>query len=248
MDTDRAATEGTPGTTPKSAPGSMMRPPLQEPLDSPLVDRALEIEDRQPAGSFRCVLPDETWWWSDETYWIHGFEPGDVVPTTALVLAHKHPEDRERVRRILAGARRTRTPFASLHRIMDARGRERTVVLMGQVEHLPDDPSREALCGFVTDVTDQVGDRARRDASQQVAAATQSRETIDQAKGALALLYGLTSDEAFAALRTASNVRNVKLRDLAALVVEVARRDGAEAHRQLGPVLGIPRATPHGTR
>ncbi|MEL7977853.1 PAS and ANTAR domain-containing protein [Isoptericola sp. F-RaC21] len=195
----------------------------------------------QLTGSFRCRLPDEAWWWSDETYLIHGFEPGDVVPTTALVLAHKHPEDRERVRQLLAGARRSRAPFASLHRIMDARGHERTVVLTGQVARPQDGTAAEELRGFVTDVTSGIGERASREASRQVADAARSRAAIDQAKGALRVLYGLADDDAFTALRTTSNVRNVKVRDLAAAVLDAVGRHGAAARQVLDDLLVLDR-------
>ncbi|SDG20660.1 hypothetical protein SAMN04487781_4008, partial [Cellulosimicrobium cellulans] len=36
----------------------------------------------QKIGQFRLDLGTGTWWWSSETYRVHGFEPGDVVPTT----------------------------------------------------------------------------------------------------------------------------------------------------------------------
>lgn len=216
-----------------------MHAPIDALADPDTVGEALGTGPRQLTGSFRCTLPTEAWWWSDETYLIHGFEPGEVVPTTALVLAHKHPDDRERVRRLIAGARRTRAPFSSMHRIMDARGHERTVVLTGQVERHPEDPGAEHLAGFVTDITSGLGERAARAASEQVAAAARSRAVIDQAKGVLVVLYGVTGDEAFAALRATSNDRNVKVRDLADMVLEVAGRHGPAARSRLDVLLDL---------
>ena len=46
-----------------------------------------------PYGSFSYTIATGQWWWSDDLYRIHGFEPGDVVPTTDLLVAHKHPDD-----------------------------------------------------------------------------------------------------------------------------------------------------------
>ena len=43
---------------------------------------------------------------------------------------------------------------------------------------------------------------------------------IEQAKGALMLAYALTADEAFALLRSYSQNRNVKIRDIAARLTE----------------------------
>ncbi|MFE5340567.1 PAS and ANTAR domain-containing protein [Isoptericola sp. NPDC056578] len=197
--------------------------------DGSTLEHALDIPPAPLTGSYRCLLPAETWWWSEGMYLVHGFEPGEVVPSTALVLAHKHPDDRERVRRLLAAAQRTGTPFASVHRIMDARGRERTVVLSGQVRPAAEDPAMAVLQGFVTDVTAEVSEDAARMASRQVAASAQSRSAIDQAKGVLMLLYGLAAEDAFTVLRSASNTHNVKVRDLAAAVLAAARTHGTAA-------------------
>jgi len=58
--------------------------------DDDLVVRPASGGPAVPARSGRFSLEVATgaWWWSDETYRIHGFEPGEVVPTTRLVLAH----------------------------------------------------------------------------------------------------------------------------------------------------------------
>ena len=47
------------------------------------------------AGRFTYRPVTDTWTWSDGIFRIHGFEPGEVVPTTALVMAHIHPDDVE---------------------------------------------------------------------------------------------------------------------------------------------------------
>ncbi|WP_448640291.1 ANTAR domain-containing protein [Geodermatophilus sp. URMC 63] len=65
---------------------------------------------------------------------------------------------------------------------------------------------------------------AEREAMQQLAVnlerALGSRAVIDQAKGILMVRLGVNADEAFARLVTLSNRHNVKVRDLATLVVE----------------------------
>ena len=70
-------------------------------------------------GRFRYDVPTDRWWWSDEVYRMHGFEPGEVVPTTAMILAHKHPEDRARYATALSRA------HASLRKLNE--GLEETV-------------------------------------------------------------------------------------------------------------------------
>jgi hypothetical protein len=70
----------------------------------------------------RYDLATRRWWWSTETYRIHGFEPHEVVPTTDLVLAHKHPADREQFWQAFESAQVSAEPFHSVHRMMDAHG------------------------------------------------------------------------------------------------------------------------------
>ncbi|HWK92721.1 MAG TPA: PAS and ANTAR domain-containing protein [Luteimicrobium sp.] len=181
----------------------------------------------EPTGRFRLEIEGDRWWWSDGTYRIHGFEPGDVVPTTALLLAHKHPADRPRVERMLDEARRTGEPFASMHRIMDATGSERHVVLSGQgVELVGTHPL--ALEGGFTDVTRRVTAVAGTLASEQIAASDATRAAIEQAKGILATGLGVGPEEAFDVLREGSMRTNVALRELARRVVERARTGGPE--------------------
>ena len=65
--------------------------------------------------------------------------------------------------------------------------------------------------------------RAQHDLAQQLQVALESRDTIGQAKGILMSRHGVTADEAFEMLRTASQDTNVKLRDVAAQFVDRAR-------------------------
>ena len=44
-------------------------------------------------GRYSCRPHTDEWRWSDAMFRIHGFEPGEVVPTTELVMRHIHPED-----------------------------------------------------------------------------------------------------------------------------------------------------------
>ncbi len=53
---------------------------------------------------------------------MHGYEPGSVVPTTELLLSHKHPEDRDHVQDLLDQALHQRSSFSSRHRFLDTAG------------------------------------------------------------------------------------------------------------------------------
>ncbi|MGN2638024.1 ANTAR domain-containing protein [Nocardia takedensis] len=59
------------------------------------------------------------------------------------------------------------------------------------------------------------------------AAIAAARQVIEQAKGAVMLVYGVRAEEAFTILRAASQATNVKAREVAAMVVEHLPRMGA---------------------
>ena len=69
-----------------------------------------------------------------------------------------------------------------------------------------------------------------REAARNLALALENRAVIEQAKGVLITRYGYGDDEAFAALRRSSQRENRKLRDVAADVVERARRGLDDDH------------------
>ncbi len=179
-------------------------------------------ESDPDVGDFRVDLVTGRWWWSEQTYRMHGFEPGEVVPTTAMVLAHKHPQDRPRIERLLTRAERTGLPFRSIHRITDAHGTHRTIVLVGNGEFGPDG-TVVALTGCMVDLSSAVRVAAGRMANDAIAAAAASRSAIEQAKGLLAVAFDVEPDTAFDILRTSSNTTNVALRTLAEWLLPFAR-------------------------
>src|SRR5947209_12904400 len=108
-----------------------------------------------PVGSFRYLVADDRWEWSDEVARMHGYEPGTVTPTAELILAHKHPDDRAAAAGMLERVRRNGSPFSSRHRIIDTHGRQRLVIVVG--DRVFDDHGAPAgVAGFYLDVTEQV--------------------------------------------------------------------------------------------
>ena len=180
---------------------------------------ALAPGDVQTVGRFTADLDADRWWWSDEVYAMHGFRPGDVVPTTLLVLAHKAPQDRDRVSRSLTDAARTGRPFGSVHRIVDAYGRTRTVVVAAEGRR--DEATGEVVevSGYYVDITNAHAEAARAAATSAIRAADASRSVIEQAKGVLMVAFGVGPDEAFDLLRARSNDSNVPVRELARRLV-----------------------------
>lgn len=182
-------------------------------------ERVLALGTRTRAGSYRLDLATQRWWWADEVYAIHGFAPHEVVPTTELLLAHKHPEDRDRVVATLDEASRTGAAFSSVHRIVDARGRERVVAVVGEGQGTGALGGPAELVGYFVDVTEVVDDRAQATATVSIAAAAQSRSVIDQAVGVVAFVEEVDPGAAFLVLRSASNDANVPIRVLARAIV-----------------------------
>jgi len=197
-----------------------------EPME---VERALTLGVNHTVGRYRYDLATEEWWWSDETYRIHGFEPGDVVPTTALMLAHKHPEDLPSVPRATAYVAATGKPFSSVHRIMDARGQERTLAVVGQGRRDPDTRQVVELVGYFIDVTPGIKAQANRAADRSIQAAAATRAPIEQAKGIIAFVLGIDAAEAFERMRSASNDTNVAVRDVARRIVELTSTQSTAA-------------------
>ena len=206
-------------------------------VDDHAIEHALARGASQQIGQYRLDLATGTWWWSSETYRVHGFEPGEVVPTTELVLAHKHPDDRERVRQILDEARATGEPFSSVHRIMDARGKERYLVIVGQGRRDPVTGMVVELVGYFVDITSTVAAGGEERAHRDIAAAAAGRGPIEQAKGILVATHGVDPDAAFGLLKRASNDKNVRLRDLARVVVDEATRSGADCAERVDALL-----------
>ena len=61
--------------------------------EAPRIDKALLGGASQRVGTFEDSYVTDTWTWSDTVARMHGYEPGEVGPTTELVLSHKHPDD-----------------------------------------------------------------------------------------------------------------------------------------------------------
>jgi hypothetical protein len=172
-----------------------------------------------PFGSFRYSFLTETWWWSEGLFQIHGFAPGEVVPSTDLLLVHKHPDDRDVVQAALRAVLDTGEPFAVWHRVVDAQGTVHQVVSVGEGVR---DPSGRltGVRGHMVDLTGALRRSSAAEVEEAVEALSESRPVIEQVKGGLMATFGLDPDSAFEVLRRYSQATNVKVRDLARRMVE----------------------------
>jgi aryl carrier-like protein len=185
----------------------------------------------RPTGRFSFDAATGKWDWDDDVFRIHGLAPGSVTPTTDLVLASKHPDDRDRVRELLERVSRSGEAFSISYRLIGGDGVERRVVLVGEGGVCEDDEPA-TIEGYYIDLTPDFDEESEEHAQQAVAASVESRAVIEQAKGALMLAYGLDSEQAFAMLRWWSRNRNVKVRELAERLVALAR-DGEASDVEL---------------
>jgi len=177
-------------------------------------------------GAFTWDVTADQWSWSEEMYVIHGFQPHEVVPTTALILSHKHPEDLRRCRGVMTHALEQPGRFSCYHRIIDNHTRIRHVITAGETR-IDADGRVVEVSGFMVDLTDARRNDLEPTVQEAVAGAVQHRSDIDLAKGAIMQACGTTQDGAFEILRSASQTSNRKVRDLARqLVAELSREPG----------------------
>lgn len=189
-------------------------------------------------GTFRRLGDGDALVWSEPVYRLHGFEPGEVVPSTGLMLAHCHRDDRpalEAVLHAVPGDPADGAGRSVRYRLLDAAGQERVVLAVlapgpgpqamprdggaggaGPAPHADDDALVPGLHhGLLVDLGAEISATAAQRADDMLTAAIASREVIDQAKGAAMLAYGLDGDAAFEFLRWHSEHLNVKVRTLA---------------------------------
>jgi hypothetical protein len=190
------------------------------PTDGPAADPHVEDARARQAilGRFRYDNLTDTWWWSTEMFDIHGLDQSETAVTTGLILSLKHPDDQAETSATLRAAIETGQPFTQPHRVVTADGDVRHVISVG--EGIVLDGRVVTVHGYMVDVTDSLGRQVHTDAWNEASRVIEQRAVIERAKGALMVRYGLDADAAFGLLRSWSNTRNQKLRDVAAHVIE----------------------------
>ncbi|MBW0015504.1 MAG: PAS and ANTAR domain-containing protein [Mycobacterium sp.] len=173
-------------------------------------------------GSFRFWFVGERWEWSDEVARMHGYEPGTVVPTTRLLLSHKHPEDRAHVQELLDYALRSEESFSSRHRFCDTAGNVHDAIVVAD-RMLDDSGAVVGTAGYYIDLTDTFDEARQEMLDEALPDLFENRAAIEQAKGVLMYVYRVSAEQAFRVLQWRSQETNVKLRALAKqLLVEIS--------------------------
>lgn len=186
--------------------------------DAVALNRVIGMGKPQNVGNFRFWFADERWEWSDEVAVMHGYSPGTVTPTTELLLAHKHPEDRAQVASALAKTVEHGEPFSSRHRIIDTDGAVHHVIVVAD-RLIGEHGELAGTAGYYIDVTDTLEEHRQETLDDTLPELYAARAVIEQAKGALMLVYGISPEQAFKVLSWRSQETNVKLRALAAQLV-----------------------------
>ena len=171
----------------------------------------------EPVGWFRYDVADDSWTWSPGLFEIHGFQPGEIVPTSAVFNSHKHPDDRAHTNEVMVEAIATGQPFCCRHRIIDNQNTVRTVVSIGRGS-LNSAGQVTVVHGYLVDITDTQGHASGLEMQLAVESSAATRADIEQAKGALMIVHGLSAEDAFAVLRWHSSHANLKLRDVARIL------------------------------
>lgn len=198
---------------------------------TPYVEQALAGGVPQRVGWFRFYFADQRWEWSEEVQRIHGYEPGSVTPTTDLVLAHKHPDDRGQVAATIDQILNTHQAFSTRHRIIDTGGNVRHIVVVGD-QLFEEQGDVAGTHGFYIDVSPSA-ERAQEElVTARLAEISEHRASIEQAKGMLMLVYNINDHAAFNLLRWLSQEANVKLRLLAERISEDFRQAGMTLNSQ----------------
>jgi hypothetical protein len=124
-------------------------------------------------------------------------------------------------------------PFSSRHRIIDASGHTRCVVVAGD-RMLDGAGALIGTSGFYVDVTDSL----HTDITNVLEAVADARARIEQAKGVLMAAYGISAERAFDILVWRSQETNLKVRDLAArFLTAVAGKSSPETRTHVDHAL-----------
>ncbi len=174
--------------------------------------------DPSTAGSFRFWFAGGRWEWSPEVFCMHGYIPGEIEPTTELVLSHKHPDDRQQVADLIYRAVENGEPFSSRHRFLDTTGAIHNVMVVADRIVEPSG-TVAGMSGFYIDLTETLAQNEKTTVATLLPEMLEARAVIEQAKGVLMLMYRISAPQAFRLLVWRSQETNVKLRTLASQLI-----------------------------
>ncbi|MGI8639131.1 MAG: sensor domain-containing protein [Pyrinomonadaceae bacterium] len=144
--------------------------------------------------------------WSDETYRIFGYEPGQIEVSNEVFYSAAHPDDREHISKVLIEVIEQRKAFNIEHRIILPDGCER--IVHGQAELIFDKQTGKPLklLGTVQDITERKrADSALRESESKMRTLVESmsegllqvnnEDYIDFVNGCFCEMVGYQPDE-----------------------------------------------------
>ncbi|WP_068188026.1 PAS and ANTAR domain-containing protein [Mycobacterium sp. UM_CSW] len=187
-----------------------------QPAESPTqpVGAAAAASRYLNVGAFRFWFVGQRWEWSDEVARMHGYEPGEVEPTTKLLLSHKHPDDRAHVQDLLDYALQSEESFSSRHRFLDTAGNVHDAIVVAD-RMLDDSGAVLGTAGYYIDLANTFNEARQEVLDEALPDLFENRAAIEQAKGVLMYVYRVSAEQAFRVLQWRSQETNVKLRSLA---------------------------------
>ena len=115
---------------------------------------------------------------------MHGYEPGTVVPTTKLLLSHKHPDDRRHVQDLLDRALHSKSSFSSRHRFIDTAGKVHDAIVVA--DRMSDETGAVVgTAGHYVDLTATFVETRQVAVDEALPDLFEARAVIEQAKGLL---------------------------------------------------------------
>ena len=116
--------------------------------------KLIEAQQIAHVGSWQWDIQTNTISWSDELYRIYGLKPQELHASFEGFLAYIHPDDRDKVRKILETAYQDNQPFTYEYRILRLDGTVRTLQARGLV--VPDEDGHPVkMVGTEHDITEQ---------------------------------------------------------------------------------------------
>ncbi|WP_153348626.1 PAS and ANTAR domain-containing protein [Nocardia aurantia] len=165
-------------------------------------------------GAFTFWFATRRWEWSAGVYRMHGYTPGQVEPTTELILSHKHPDDRDHVAELITRSVEHGEPFSGRHRFLDTGGKVHSALVVA--DRILDGGAPTGTSGYYIDLTGTLDAAGHAAVSTALPEVIEGRAVIEQAKGVLMQMYGINADQAFDVLTWRSQETNTKLRAIAA--------------------------------
>lgn len=207
-----------PLTTTPTDPFVAPHPEATGPVTAEELAGTLAVGTGLLVGRYRVDLGTGRWWWSEEVTTMHGYEAGEVSPSPDVLRRHQHSDEREKLVKESLASLRAGREFACSHRIVDAHGRTRDLLVTGQARR-PRGKGSEQVVGYIVDVTPVRKQAVDQQVKRAIDAAYVSAASIERAKGVLMAVHGLDEDAAEAMLVQQAGATGAGLRQTAGQVM-----------------------------